>query len=371
VDVTNVTGALSPLSPECFHRQVFAGIRMQSSRGKRRLIGIVMLSAAVAPIALQAHHSGSEYDFDKTIEIAGTLVDVKWQNPHVRLSVRSANDAQGKSMTWDIEGSSLSVLRRTNATPEKLKTGDKVRVAGFASKKAPNRMLADNVLLADGTELVFMPGGRPRWASTAVGSRGTWFDAGTAEKASAGIFRVWSTKLDASEPLWQERYPLTEAARKALQSWDPVNDSVARDCEPKGMPTIMEQPYPLEFVKQSDTILLRLEEYDTVRTIHLSDKVSHASLPTHRLGRSTGRWEGNTLVVKTDGITWPYIDPNGTPLSPAATLVERFTPTVDGARLEYSVVITDPRFLTEPVKLTRSWVARPNEAVKPYRCGRS
>jgi hypothetical protein len=182
---------------------------------------------------------------------------------------------------------------------------------------------------------------------------------------------VWSTKLDAGETFWRERYPLTDVAKKALERWDPIKDIVARDCEPKGMPTIMEQPYPIEFVSLKDTILLRMEEYDTVRTIHMSDKVIASSLPTHRLGRSTGRWEGSTLIVKTDGLTWPWIDPNGTPMSPVATLVERFTPTADGTRLQYNIVITDPRMLTEPVQLKRSWVARPNESVKPYNCGRS
>jgi hypothetical protein len=182
---------------------------------------------------------------------------------------------------------------------------------------------------------------------------------------------VWSTRFGDSGGLWRRDYPLTEAAKKRLALWDPVNDTVARDCEPKGMPTIMEQPYPLEFVQQKDIILLRMAEYDTVRTIYMSDKVAQGSLPKHRLGRSIGGWEEKSLVVKTDGITWPYIDPRGTPLSPAASLVERFTPTPDGTRLEYSIVITDPESLTEPVELKRSWVARPNEAVKPYNCGRT
>lgn len=330
---------------------------------------VLWLIAATA--AVRAHHSGAEYDAHTTLEIDGTLLEVKWQNPHIRIIVRAAGAAQSEPMTWDIEGSSLSVMRRTNATPEKLKIGGKVRVAGWPSRVAPNRMLALNLLQPDGTELVFIPGGRPRWTSAAIGSTSTWFDAGTSEAASSGLFRVWSTKLDVPEQLWLQSYPLTDAAKKILASWDPIRDTVTHDCEPKGMPTIMEQPYPLEFVRLKDTIELRMEEYDTVRTIYMSNKVVSSSLPKHRLGRSTGHWEGNSLIVTTDGITWPYIDPSGTPLSPAATLVERFTPTADGTRLQYSVVITDPKFLTGPVELQRSWVARPNESVKPYECSRS
>jgi hypothetical protein len=112
-------------------------------------------------------------------------------------------------------------------------------------------------------------------------------------------------------------------------------------------------------------------EYDTVRTIYMCEKVAPSTLPTSPLGRSTGRWEGSTLVVQTDGITWPYLDPRGTPLSPAATLVERFTPTPDGTGLQYRLTIADPQVLTQPVELMRSWVARPNESVLPFNCGRS
>ena len=328
-----------------------------------------LLSGAFLLQSAAAHHAASEYDTRKIVEIEGTLVEYRWQNPHVQLRVRSGTDAQGKPMIWDLEGSSLSVMRRTNATPEKLRVGDKIRVAGEPSMRAPNRMFALHVLQADGTEIVFMPGMRPRWSATAIGGQGTWFDPGTAENASAGIFRVWSSKLNDVGGGWPASFPLTEAGRAKVKSWDPVNDTVTKGCEPKGMPTIMGQPYPMEFVKKNDTILLRMEEYDTVRTIHMSERVVQASLPTHPLGRSTGRWDGTTLVVTTDGITWPYLAQDGTPLSPQASLVERFTPSPDGTRLRYSMVITDPVYLSKPVQLMRSWVARPNESVKPYNCG--
>jgi hypothetical protein len=113
-----------------------------------------------------------------------------------------------------------------------------------------------------------------------------------------------------------------------------------------------------------------MEEYDTVRTIYMADSIKLDSLAKGRLGRSKGHWEGTTLVVTTDGVTWPYLDPQGTPLSPLVSMVEQFTPSPDGTHLLYSVVITDPKYLNKPVELKRSWVARPNESVKPYNCGR-
>jgi hypothetical protein len=179
---------------------------------------------------------------------------------------------------------------------------------------------------------------------------------------------VWSTKFNEPGGLWRRDYPLTDAAKKARAAFNPLTDSVAPGCRPKGMPTIMEQPYPLEFVKKGDTILLRLEEYDTVRTIVMTPDAKFDALPKTRLGRSKGTWDGETLVVTTDRIDWPYFDPSGIPQGPSSSIVERFTPTADGTRLSYTMTITDAATFSAPVELKRSWVWRSGETVKPYNC---
>jgi hypothetical protein len=330
------------------------------------LVTVVIGWSVMAPADVRAHHSGSEYG-QTTVEIEGTLLEVAWQNPHVHFFVR-AKDANGATATWDIEANSLSILRRTDATPENLKVGDMVKVAGAPSRRTPNRMWASNILAANGREIVLGPGIKPRWAATAAGSKSTWFEGGTDANKTAGIFRVWSTKFNEPGGLWRRDYPLTDAAKKARAAFNPLTDSVAPGCRPKGMPTIMEQPYPLEFVKKGDTILLRLEEYDTVRTIVMKPDAKFDTLPKSRLGRSKGTWDGETLVVATDRIDWPYFDPSGIPQGPSSSIVERFTPTADGTRLSYTMTITDAATFSAPVELKRSWVWRSGETVKPYNC---
>jgi hypothetical protein len=327
---------------------------------------VALLTLSCIPTVIRAHHSGSEYD-RTTIEIVGQLVEVAWQNPHVHFLVRTA-DPNGKTVTWDIEANSLSILRRTDATPENLKVGDTIKVAGAPSRRAPNRMWASNILAANGREIVLGPGIMPRWANTAIGSKSTWFEGGTAANKTAGIFRVWSSKFGEPGGLWRRDYPLTEAAKKTRASFNLLTDSVAPGCRPKGMPTIMEQPYPIEFVKKGDTILLKLEEYDTVRTINMAPAANFEAMPKTLLGRSKGRWEGDTLLVTTNRIDWPYFDSSGIPQGPSSSVVERFTPTSDGTRLSYTMTVTDPATFTQPLELTRSWVWRPGETVKPYNC---
>ena len=332
----------------------------------RRVSLLVAACCVLSQMSIGAHHSGSEYD-RTTIEIQGQLLEVAWRNPHVHFSVQ-APDQTGKVLIWDIEANSLSILRRTDATPENLRVGDTIKVAGAPSRRAPNRMWAMNILAANGREIVLGPGIKPRWQGTALGANSTWFEGGTAANKTAGLFRVWSTKFNEPGGLWRRDYPLTDAAKKGRAAFNPLTDTVAPGCRPKGMPTIMEQPYPMEFVRKGDTILLRLEEYDTVRTINMTPNAKVDSLPKTLLGRSTGRWEGETLVVTTSRIDWPYFDPSGIPQGPSATIVERFTPTSDGTRLNYTMTSTDTATFTAPLGLSRSWVWRPDETVKPYNC---
>ena len=332
----------------------------------RRISCLVAVCLLLGQLGIGAHHSGSEYD-RTTIEIQGQLLEVAWQNPHVHFIVRAA-DPSGKMQTWDIEANSLSILRRTDATPENLKVGDTIKVAGSPSRRAPNRMWAMNILAANGREIVLGPGIKPRWQAAASGSKSTWFEGGTAANKAAGLFRVWSTKFNEPGGLWRRDYPLTDAAKKSRAAFNPLTDTVAPGCRPKGMPTIMEQPYPMEFVRKGDAILLRLEEYDTIRTIDMAPGAKVDLLPKTLLGRSTGRWEGETLVVTTSRIDWPYFDPSGVPQGPSSSIVERFTPASDGTRLNYTMTVTDPATFTSPLELSRSWVWRPDETVKPYNC---
>jgi hypothetical protein len=318
-----------------------------------------------------AHHSFAAFDQTKVVEIEGELTDVTWVNPHVRFKVRG-KDATGAVRTWDVEGHSVSVLRRSDVDREDLKIGEHVKLAVNLTREPSDHVFVLNLLTASNRELVLQPGTKPRWATAkASGANSTWFTAGSKVAVkSQGLFRVWSSVLNdphANPYFWPKTYPLTEKARSGFAKWNPVKDSTLVGCQPKGMPFIMEQPYPMMFVDQGKTILLRMEEYDTVRTIYMGAAPNPAP-PASPLGNSVGRWQGNTLVVTTSGINWPYFDASGVRQSTAIRFTEEFTPSADGSRLEYKAVATDPATFTEPVKLERHWVWRPEEQVKPYDC---
>ena len=321
----------------------------------------------------QAHHSFSRFNQKEIIEVEGELVSYRWRNPHITFKVRGTNDA-GEEVVWDVEGHSVSILRRTNASPEGLEVGDRIRIAAWATVRPSTELFAHNLLLPDGRELVMGAEGHARWSiGDVTGDKTEWLTAGTGSKDTGreGIFRVWSTYLgegSSFRTFWKHEYPLTEAGQQRLATWNPLTDTTSPGCSPKGMPLIMEQPYPLEFVSTGADILIRLEEYDTVRTIHMNPEATQAGDQHTLLGYSTGYWDDQTLVVSTVQVDFPYFDPKGTPQGSDPGFVEQFRVSDDGSRLLYELTATDEEVFTEPVTVTRDWVWRPGEQVKPYDC---
>jgi hypothetical protein len=183
-----------------------------------------------------------------------------------------------------------------------------------------------------------------------------------------GIFRVWSTNMTdrAAFPMFKGGYPVNDAARAVMAAWDPLDNELLR-CGTKGMPLIMITPAPIEFVRDGDRILLRMEEYDSLRTIHLGASAEPPGEPS-QMGFSRGRFEGETLVVETSGIRAQVFDPDGVPQSGEIRLVERFTPNADFTRLDYRIVVTDPVYFTEPFELSRYFVWKPEMTVQAYDC---
>lgn len=350
--------------------------RCRTSTGLR-CIRVLVLPMILAPLVASAHHSiFGRFDGADSGEIEGELVGVSWSNPHVTFTVAVTPSAGGERALWEVETTSLSNLRKFDIAPGFMQVGDRIRVGGLPSVRGRNEIYANNVLLPSGEEVLLGAGVAPRWSERTVSaSARARATAGDGSRPDLGIFRVWST---AGGPMLLPEtvnprfdlmsYPLTARARAALASFDRLADSPIANCAPKGMPAIMEQPYPMEFVDRGDRIVIRLEEYDTERIVHLTDDSEAIEPEPSRLGHSLGRWEGRTLVVRTTAVNWGHFDTVGIPLTEAAELAERFTLAEDGSRLDYRMIVTDPGTFTEPVELDKYWLWIPGVTVEPYAC---
>lgn len=336
---------------------------------------IALTVAAAYPILAVGHHSiFGRFDGNGETELEGVVSSISWRNPHVSFTMTAVGDS-GAEEVWEIETTSLSNLRKFEISADFMQVGDRIRVAGLPSVRGQNEIYARNVLLPSGEEVLLGAGIRPVWSDrTVAASERSRARSGDASRPDLGIFRVWSSSgpmllpetVNASFDLFS--YPLTEAAAEVVRNFDRLADSPIANCEPKGMPAIMEQPYPMEIVEDGDEIVLRIEEYDTIRTIHMAGGDNPADKAPSMLGYSTGRWDGESLIVTTTNVNWGHFDTVGVPLTEAAEIVERFTPTSDGSRLDYEMTVTDPNTFTEPVHLEKYWLWFPQVTVEPYEC---
>jgi hypothetical protein len=328
-----------------------------------------MAAALLLPLGASAHHSRTQYEGNEIQEIQGELTSVSWANPHAIFSVRVTN-AGGAAEIWQLESwGSPYVLSRMGVTQDQFVVGSPVRLAGRVSAIVPNRFLLTNMLRPDGTEVVLTTDGDSFWDGKQVGGSSQWRNTqiSTAAQENRGLFRVWSTARMGQAR--GNRIMLTERARAAREAFDQLNSFVV-SCEPQGMPTVMNWVYPFELSRgDDDTIVLRSEYFDLVRTIHMAPAEVPDDVAPSRIGYSIGRWEdgGRTLVVETSRIDWPYYDTIGTPLSPAVEIMERFSLSEDQSALTYRQTVTDPATFTEPAVHESQHIAL-GETIDPFVC---
>ena len=77
---------------------------------------------------------------------------------------------------------------------------------------------------------------------------------------------------------------------------------------------------------------------------------------------------GDTLIVTTSHIDFPYVDDEGTPLSADAVITERFTVSNDGNQLLHELTVTDPANFVEPAVVAGSWSWVPGIEVGLFEC---
>ena len=322
------------------------------------------------------HHSVSAlYDYTNVRELEGTLLSIRWVNPHIQLKVEAIGE-NGEPEVWELVGSAVNLLRRLGVDESVIKEGDRVVITGPMSRRGVKSMVASTITLPTGETVALFPGSAARAGlipSIPVADGSTQraaADIAADKEAAHGIFRVWTPRKKPTRDLGLgiAQWPLTEAAKAQVADYNPLVDDPALRCVPAGMPIIMDNPYPMEFYEDGDDIIMHLELSDGLRRIHMSADASGEEAEPSPLGYSVGHWEDNELVIYTDKINYPYFDDLGTPQSGNLKIVERYTLSEDETRLDWEGVATDPEIFTEPVVLDGwlEWV--PGEVVKSFDC---
>lgn len=126
----------------------------------------------------------------------------------------------------------------------------------------------------------------------------------------------------------------------------------------------------LHAIEQSGTnVLLRDEFWEVVRTVYMDGRAHPPADQRFQQGHSTGRWEGDTLVVETTNFTdnvWGTA--RGIPSGAQKHVVERYRLADGGATVTIDYTLTDPEYLTAPIAGAETWRYAPNLELLPNKC---
>ncbi|MGB3794794.1 MAG: hypothetical protein WA957_00630 [Alteraurantiacibacter sp.] len=154
----------------------------------------------------------------------------------------------------------------------------------------------------------------------------------------------------------------------AKQERDGVDQFLQVNCIPPGMPAIMRQPYPIEFLFSPGRVTVFAETYSQARRIYVDAERDLPKDPDPLFnGTSVGFWDGNMLVVDTVGFN-PFVTfMVGVTPSDAMRIHEHFWLDADGV-LWLETTITDPDVLAEPFVQTLAYSRQPDWEIREYVC---
>lgn len=111
--------------------------------------------ALLALVSVWAHHSPSaEFDMTKRITLSGTLTNVDWINPHIKVAMEVKGEG-GKVENWSFESNPPAWFRRVGVGRSDLAKaiGQTVKVEGVRAKDRSFYGYLQKIVLPDGTSL--------------------------------------------------------------------------------------------------------------------------------------------------------------------------------------------------------------------------
>ena len=217
------------------------------------------------------------------------------------------------------------------------------------------------------------PGAAPQTprAAAAVDLTGYWV---------AVVTEDWRYRMVTPAPGDYQGVPLTPAARKIADSWDPAKEAASGDlCKAYGAPAILRVPGRLHITWQDDTTLkLETDAGQQTRLFHFGNWKSPGG-PKTLQGDSVAEWEGGgrgatdgSMKVTTTNLKAGFLRKNGVPYSENTSVTEYYEVVAqpDGSPLlMVTISTTDPEYLRTPFVISSQFKKEPNEAKwKPSAC---
>jgi len=169
--------------------------------------------------------------------------------------------------------------------------------------------------------------------------------------------------------------PITDGARLAGDTWTASKLTMPEhQCKPHPSDYSPRGPANLRIWQEIDAPSQQLIAFHThiswqapERTIWMDGRQAPPPYAAHTWqGFSTGRFEGDNLVITTTHLKTGWIRRNGLPRSDLATVTEHWSR--HDNMLDWMVFIDDPVNLTEPFVRTTDFIENKRQVIAPYPC---
>ena len=146
-----------------------------------------------------------------------------------------------------------------------------------------------------------------------------------------------------------------------------VNDPLSH-CLPVGPVRLFTFPGPRKIVQTTGLLLIMNEWNSSYRQIFTDGRPLPADPNPSWNGYTSGKWDGDTLVVQTNGLRdGLWLDATGNPLTEAAKLTERFR-RPDFGHMEIAITVDDPKAYTRPFSFTLNQTIELDTDLLEYNC---
>ena len=237
-------------------------------------------------------------------------------------------------------------------------------------KRAATALLVTAILSVVTLQSQGRQGGNPPSprAAAPVDLTGTWV---------AVVTEDWRWRMRTPPKGDYASLPLTDAAVKLANAWDPARDAAAGEqCRGYGAPAVMRLPGRVRIAWENDTTLkLDTEAGTQTRRFHFV-RTQQPGTPSWQ-GRSIASWQfaggrrggssgGGSLRVTTENLRAGYLRKNGVPYSADAQLTEFYNVVTDATSgdtwLFVTTMVEDPQFLSVPRYVTSSHLKKTDGA---------
>ena len=333
---------------------------------KKLSLAISLVSTLGVSASLWSHHSfAPHFDADKPVSIFGTITEFEQRNPHSYLNIR-AEDADGRMQNYRCESHGVTQLSRNGITPDMLQEGMQIGISGSQHRRDPYGCFFDTVYLEDGTQLS-VNGPRDRAQAPEVAQRDSIF----------GNWLIVPAGRPTSGPQFMMEF-ITPEGRVAVEQYNPFTDDPTYRCEPVAIRRAWFAPgTPMAIKQVGEDIVIQHEWMDVERVVHMNQSAAPEGTEHAILGYSTGRFEGDALVIETthytQGVLNQFVVVEGEPMrgllrSDQLRTVERIRFDAETNRIQLSIEHYDPKFFTRDFPVANAQYAASDIEIKPFGC---